>query len=269
MILGLSSYTYGWSIGVPGFPPPVPMDATALLERAAGHGIRAVQLCENLRLPLQSEVEAHRLREQARRHGIRLEVGSRNLTAAHGREMIEFARRVGARLIRFVVDGPGYRPAPGEIISCVRELLPDLDGFVLGLENHDRLPARLLRGVVEEVASDRVGICLDTANSLGAGEGLGTVVAELAPLAVNLHLKDFHIARVPHQMGFTVEGRPAGSGMLDLPWLLEEVARSGRCETAILELWTPPESSIEATVAKEEAWARQSLEVLQPLLNGR
>lgn len=269
MILGLSSYTYGWSIGVPGFPPAVPMDASALLERAACHGIRVVQMCENLRLPTQSEEWAHHFREQACRHGIRLEVGSRHLTAAHGREMIGFARRVGARLIRFVVDGPGYHPAPGEIVSCVRELLPDLEGLVLGLENHDRLPAHVLRGVIEAVASDRVGICLDTANSLGAGEGLQTVVAELAPLAVNLHLKDFHIARLPHQMGFTVEGRPAGAGMLDLPWLLGEVARFGRCETAILELWTPPESSIEATVAKEEAWARQSLEVLQPLLNGR
>ncbi|MFO1460167.1 MAG: sugar phosphate isomerase/epimerase family protein [Verrucomicrobiota bacterium] len=265
MILGLSSYTFGWSVGVPGHPPPAPMDARALLDRAAAHGVRVVQLCENLGMPLRSESFADDLREQARQRGLRLEVGSRRLTAAHGRELIGFARRVGARLVRFVVDGPQYHPTPREIVSVVRELVPELDGLVLALENHDRLPAHVLRGVLEAVASDRVGLCLDTANSLGAGEGLNTVVAELAPWTVNLHLKDFRVVRLPHQMGFTVEGRPAGAGMLDLPWLLREVARSGRCETAILELWTPPEDSLDATMAKEEDWARQSLETLRPL----
>jgi hypothetical protein len=33
----------------------------------------------------------------------------------------------------------------------------------------------------------------------------------------------------------------------------------------VLELWTPPESDIQRTIAKEEAWAAQSLAYLKPL----
>jgi sugar phosphate isomerase/epimerase len=108
-------------------------------------------------------------------------------------------------------------------------------------------------------------VCLDTANSLGAGEGLDTVLREVGPLAVNLHIKDFQIARVPHLMGFTVEGRPAGGGMLDVPAMLADLAPFKCCDTAVLELWTPPETDIGRTIAKEAAWAAQSLAYLKPL----
>ena len=119
--------------------------------------------------------------------------------------------------------------------------------------------------MIESAGSGRIGVCLDTANSLGAGEGLDTVLREVGPLTVNLHIKDFQITRVPHLMGFTVEGRPAGSGQLDVPRLLTEFASFHRCETAVLELWTPPEAELERTIAKEESWAAQSLAYLKPL----
>ena len=119
--------------------------------------------------------------------------------------------------------------------------------------------------MIEAAGCERIGVCLDTANSLGAGEGLEAVLAELAPLTVNLHLKDFSIERVPHLMGFTVTGRPAGRGFLDVPVLLAQLASFNRCHTAILELWTPPEPELAGTMAKEETWAAQSLEFLRPL----
>ena len=62
-----------------------------------------------------------------------------------------------------------------------------------------------------------------------------------------------------------VTGRPAGQGMLRIPWLLEEVRRHGRCQSAILELWTPPADTIEETIAREAAWAEESLVYLKPL----
>lgn len=143
--------------------------------------------------------------------------------------------------------------------------VPLLTRLKLGIENHDRFPAATLREMVENAGSDRIGVCLDTANSLGAGEGLDTVLRELGPLTLNLHIKDFHIARVPYLMGFTVEGRPAGAGQLDVPRLLTGFTPFHRCETTVLELWTPPEAEIERTVAKEESWAAQSLAYWKPL----
>lgn len=264
MELGIGSYTYGWAIGVPGHAPARPLDEQGLLDRAVRHGVRLVQVCDNLPLAQLPTARLYRFADRARDEGIQVEVGSRGLNRDAVMEMIGLARRVDARLIRFVIDGPSFHPAPAEVIRTLRDVKPLLDGMVLGLENHDRFPARTLRGIVEEAGSTSVGICLDTANSLGAGEGLATVISELAPSTVNLHIKDFRIARVPHLMGFTVEGRPAGEGMLDLGWVMGEVGRSGRCATAVLELWTPPEPSVDLTVAKEELWAARSLEYLKP-----
>ncbi len=265
MQLGISSYTYGWAIGVPGHGPARPMDEQDLLDRARRHGVKLVQVCDNLPLLGLSEDRVVRFRERSIEEGVRIEVGSRRLTVEHATEMIALARRLGAGLVRFVVDGPDHHPGAGDVVRVLRAIVPMLEGERIGIENHDRFPAATLRSIVEQVGSDRVGICLDTANSLGAGEGLATVVAELAPWTVNLHIKDFQIVRLPHLMGFQVEGRPAGGGLLDIPWLLAELGRHGRCETAVLELWTPPEPTLEDTIAKEEDWAGQSMAHLRPL----
>lgn len=264
MQLGISSYTYGWAIGLPGQEPPHPMREQELLDQALRKGVRLLQVCDNLPLHQLPSERLARFADRARAEGVRLEVGSRGLTASHLQEMIALARQVDARLIRFVMDGPDHHPTPAEVSKLLQEMEPALEGLQLGIENHDRFPARILRSILESVASDRIGICLDTANSLGAGEDLHTVLNALGPLTINLHIKDFQIERVPHLMGFTVTGRPAGQGMLDLPWLLTQLSQSGRCQTAVLELWTPPELSLTSTLAKEELWAVQSLEFLRP-----
>ena len=196
---------------------------------------------------------------------MQLEVGARRLTFGNVEAYATIARRLGAKLIRFVIDDADYHPTPEAVSIVLRQCVPLLAGLELGIENHDRFPAATLREMIESAGSDRIGVCLDTANSLGAGEGLDTVLRELGPLTVNLHIKDFQIARVPHLMGFTMEGRPAGGGMLDVPAMLADLAPFPRCETAVLELWTPPEPDLERTVAKEESWAAQSLEYLKPL----
>jgi hypothetical protein len=67
-------------------------------------------------------------------------------------------------------------------------------------------------------------------------------------------------------MGFVVEGRPAGQGRLDVPWLLERLRAAGRDANAILEQWPPPEATTHQTIAKEKAWARQSVSYLRTLI---
>ena len=83
---------------------------------------------------------------------------------------------------------------------------------------------------------------------------------------MNLHVKDFAIERPDHKMGFLVEGRPAGQGRLDVLWLLETLHGMGRDPNAILELWTPWQNGIEATVALEDAWAVASVAYLRGVL---
>lgn len=265
MILGLSSYTFGWAVGVPGHAPAHPLDEHGLLDKCREHGIKLLQIGDNLPLHTFDDARLNRLAERAAHEGVQLEVGARRLTLGNVEAYAAIARRLGAKLIRFVIDDAEYHPTPEAVSIVLRQSVPLLAGLKLGIENHDRFPAALLREMIESAGSDRIGVCLDTANSLGAGEGLDTVLRELGPLTVNLHIKDFHIARVSHLMGFTVEGRPSGSGMLDVPAMLADLAPFKRCDTTVLELWTPPETDIERTIAKEAAWAALSLAYLKPL----
>lgn len=268
MKLGLSSYTFGWAVGILGHAPPHPLDELGLLDRCREHGIRLLQIGDNLPLHTFDEARLEQLATRAAAEGVELEIGARRLTLERLEQYAAIARRVGSTLLRFVIDDADYHPSPEAVTQVLRQGVPLLAGLTLGLENHDRFAAATLRGMIESAQSDRIGVCLDTANSLGAGEGLETVLRELAPLAVNLHIKDFAIARVPHLMGFIVEGRPAGQGALDVPGLLKQLGAFRRCETAVLELWTPPETMLEDTIAKEAAWAGQSLAFLKPLFTG-
>ena len=267
MKLGISSYTYSWAVGVPGHKPPQPLDENGLLDKALEHGVALLQIGDNLPLHTFDLARLDRLACRAAHEGIRLEVGARRLTPERIAEYTAIARRVGANLIRFVIDDADYHPAPADVACVLRDAAPSLHGLTLGIENHDRFPAATLRSMIEAVGSDNIGICLDTANSLGAGEGIEAVAAVLAPITVNLHVKDFWIERVPHLMGFTVTGRPAGGGMLKLSALLERLAPYGRCHTAVLETWPPPEATLDATLAKEASWAEQSIGYLKPFFS--
>jgi len=265
MQLGISSYTFGWAVGVPGHPPAHPLDHQGLLDRCRQLGVNLLQVGDNLPLHTLTESRLDRFARAARETGVRLEVGARGLTLEHVTTYAGIARRVGATLVRFVIDDADHHPSPERVISLLRQAAPVLEGLTLGIENHDRFSAATLRTVIEEAGCDHIGICLDTANSLGAGEGIEAVAAELAPLTVNLHIKDFQVERVPHGMGFGVSGRPAGGGLLDLPPLLDRLRPFHRCHTAVLELWTPPEPQLAQTVAKEAGWAVQSMNYLRPL----
>jgi len=265
MILGLSSYTFGWNVGVPQHRPARPLEELGLLDQCQKLGVSLLQIADNLPLHTFDTSRLDRLADRAVRDGVQLEVGARGLALRNVQTYADIARRLGATLVRFVIDDTDYHPTPQQVAQLLRQSVPFLANLRLGIENHDRFPAATLRDMIVDAGSDRIGVCLDTANSLGAGEGLDTVLRELGPLTINLHIKDFSIRRVPHLMGFNVEGRPAGDGMLDVPRLLNTLATSARCETAVLELWTPPEPNLDLTRAKEEAWAAQSLAYLKPL----
>jgi sugar phosphate isomerase/epimerase len=146
--------------------------------------------------------------------------------------------------------------------------MPDFErlGICLAIENHDRFRAGILADILARVGCPKVGICLDTANSIGCVENLDTIVDILGDRTVNLHLKDHCIFRPPHHNGFVVEGRPAGRGQLDVPRLLSAIRELGRDPNVIVELWTPPEATTAETAAKEETWARESVDYLRRFL---
>ena len=263
MILGISSYSFTWAVGVPGHIPPSPLTELEVLGKAKELGVKLVQIADNMPLHLMNAGRIERLLSEAASAGIELEVGSNRMTSERLEQYITIAGNLNSKILRFVVDGEGYTPSVDEIVSIIKNAEPELRQrkIILALENHDRLLSREFARIINKINSGYVGICLDCANSLGAGEGFREVVSMLAPFAVNFHLKEVLIKRKFHKMGFDVEGKPFGQGQLPLEWMLGQLTE--KCRTAILEQWTPPEETMDKTIGKEADWATQSISYLR------
>ena len=265
MQLGLSTYSFTWAIGVPGHPPESPMTLGDLLHQAHRHGLAVVQIADNSPLHTLSRQELDELRRSAERLGVRIEVGMRGLIADDVKNYLEIAKTLGSDILRLVIDAAGYEPEIDEVIDTLRSLVPQFErsGIRLAIENHDRFLSGDFVRMVTESDPRWVGICLDSVNSMGAGEGALEVARILAPYTINLHLKEFTVRRVDHKMGFVIEGLPAGQGLLNIPALVAEIARHGQCRSAIIELWTPPEKALNDTIRKEAEWVDASVAFLK------
>lgn len=265
MQIGISSYTYTWAIGVPHSPPPHPMTAIGLLQRAAQLGVHRVQFADNLSLADLSDDDLGVFERRAQELKIAIEIGTRGIDPEHLLRHLQLCQRLQSPLLRIVPDKGKHHPSPGEVVETLKGVMGAFENadIILAIENHDRFTSPTIKGIIEQVGSKHLGVCLDTVNSFGALEGPEVVLGILGPLTVNLHVKDFAVVRASHMMGFSIEGRPAGQGQLNVPWLFETLKNYGRDPSAILELWTPPESNIAATIEKEHNWAGQSVQFLR------
>jgi len=129
--------------------------------------------------------------------------------------------------------------------------------ITLAIENYFDLSDQDLAAFVQRVNDERVGVCLDTANSTGFLEKPLKTTELLAPYVVSLHLKDFIVTKPV--MGYRISGVPLGQGWLNIPAVLETVSRTGRQPNVLLELWVDPAETPEATLRKEDDWVRQSV----------
>ncbi len=267
MKLGISSYTYTWAVGVPGSFPSRPFSALDLIDKAASAGVHLVQIADNLPLEKLPEEQFSTLLSHAGNKKVSIEMGGRGLTPEHTYNCLKTAETVHSPILRMVIDNHGYEPGLQTVIKIIRDLLYEFESrkIRLAIENHDRFKARDFEKIIQSVGSEWVGICLDSVNSIGAGEGFATVAEILLPYTINLHIKDFTIFRVSHKMGFVIEGRPAGRGMLNISETVKKLSGINRCKSAILELWTPPELILEDTIAKEDEWAQESIKFLKTL----
>lgn len=267
MRLGISSWSLPWSVGVRGYPPPrSPVDVFALVAKAADKGVEVVQIADNLPLDALDGAELARLRREAESRNVTLEVGTWGLEAGKLGRYIEIAERLESKVLRTVLRGSMSGPA--ELASAemaIKRVVPALEaaGVTLAVENNETFAAAEYALLVERAGSPHVGICLDTANSLGRPEPLTTVVERLAPYTMVVHAKDYTIQRVGTRMGFSVIGRPAGSGRVDFDLVLGSLRRQGRDQiSVIIEHWPPFQTDIEDTIRLEEQWLEESIDFL-------
>jgi len=268
MKLGIGSYTYMWSIGFPGAVPENPLDAFGLLARAVELGVQVVQFGPNLPLSDLCDADLGRVLAQARQHGLQIELATRTLDFDHLRSQLSLAEKLECSTLRTVPESVSGDVLPlSSIEESLRAILPEVrrTPVRLTLEN-GRIPARRLAELLDRLNSDRIGITLDTVNSLAIPEGTECVAEALARWTCSLHLKDFVVMREWHMMGFRVEGRPAGKGQLNVPGLLELLFAAGAECNAILELWPPQQASLSETVTLEHQWAKESVTYLRTLI---
>ena len=244
------------------------MQATELLQYAAQKNIGCVQFGDNLPLHLLSDGELEQLRETSIALGIKIEVGTRRLTEENIWLYLSIAKRLSSSFLRVVIDDAGYHPDEKAVVAELENLLPHSQkaNIILAIENHDRFSSKTLERIIKNTSESLVAICLDTANSLGAGEGFNEVLNVLAPYTINLHIKDITIKRLSHKMGFFVAGCAAGQGLLNIPEIIGVLKQYQRCQTATLEVWSQPEETIEKTVEKEKQWVEYSIDYLKNLL---
>ena len=268
MKLGIGSYAFAWNIGVPGLIPEHPMDVFEFVKTASNLGAEVVQIADNLPLHGMEDRKIQQLIKVCSRLGLSAEIGTRGLQVDRVKQYLKIAQRFDSPFLRLVVDDVGFEPSLDQIIRDVRLLLPVMQqrGVMLAIENHDRFKVKELVQIIEATDPQLVGICLDTANSLGAGEGIEEAMRYLAPFTVNLHVKDFVVDRVPSNMGFTVSGCPAGEGVIDVPSLLRRLSKNQNFFSVTLELWSDLMSDIEQTTAREHRWAAKSMTYLKSLV---
>ena len=263
MNLCIGTHTFPWAFGAQ--DPPLRMTLEQLMDKAVELECFGIQIADNYPLHELSESQLTAVIEYAQVKRLQLEVGCRGLIKHQVLEYLMIAQKIGAKFVRVVIDlHETFQPSKDQVIGIIKELLPSFEkaGVVLALENHDRFAAKELADIIQCTSDRWVGICLDTANSIGAGEGINEVLSHLAKYTINLHVKDLVFNRLSHQMGFIIQGAVAGSGELDIPHIIARVKQYGKLESILVEVWSDPLANETATIEREAQWAEESVRYL-------
>ena len=266
--IGVGSWTYPWGVGtIPEHLPAKRLLPADLVRKASRLGVRVVQVVDNLSLDQQPAQNLAEFRSAAIDEAIELEVGTRGVRPAHLRNYLRIAEDAGAKLVRTMAGWHGSPPPLSEVERDLREVLPAYRdaGVRIALENYEAYSTSDLGNLIESIADESLGVCLDLTNSFGALENKEEILGHLAAHAINLHLKDFAIERIEHLMGFAFRGRPVGEGRLPLADLFSTLAEIGRKPNVIVEHWTPFAGTLEKTLELENAWASRSVQFLKSL----
>lgn len=261
-MIGLGTYSFFWQHSS---EAPEPLSLPAMLRRTRDLGVGVFQICDYLPILGYSAAELRSLRSLADELGISLELGTRGLQQEHLATFLALAGVLGATLVRSMVNTAEHRPSLSEAEALLRASVPAFEaaGVTLALETYEQVPTTDLVALVESVASPSLGICLDPANSVAALELPRDVVERTAPYVRNIHVKDFAFTRRGGWVGFTLEGAPLGTGLLDYDHLVSTVKPDASSVNQIIEHWLPWQGSFDETSRLENLWNEQNIAYLR------
>lgn len=261
MKLGVGTYCFRWAIGHKDRVPDSPMTAMQVLEFAITERCQVVQYADNLPLDRLPKPDLKALANHASANGVALELGTQSFDARQVRSYLDIAEIIDARILRIALDAAdAVRP----LADLAKEFGPLLDrasqiNCRIAIENHFNFPSARMVDLLKLVDNPSLGVCLDVANSICAGEWPMVTVGILSPYAINLHLKDYQIFPDAYGVGFTITGRPLGEGRIDAAAVLGALPVTDDSMSVIVEHWLPYQQDIVALKAIEQDWTRKNL----------
>lgn len=264
-LIGLGSYAFFWRHSDRA-PRPLTLIDELRMTRESGLGV--FQICDYAPLLEMSERELRSAKAVADDLGLTIELGTKGIDVDHLTRFAELAALFDARLVRSMVLPIDRESGLAGVEEELRRILPRYAdaGITLALETYEQLPSAELVSLIESIGSPVLGICLDPANNVAALEHPRDVVERCAPYTKNLHIKDFAFTRTGGWVGFTLEGTPLGTGLLDLDHLLTTVDPPGRGITMITEHWLTWRGDYPETARLESEWTDATITTLKERL---
>lgn len=271
MRLGLGSYAYRWNIGIKDQQPANPMTPFDVLDAAEKMGLDLIQYADNMPLEALAPEELERLAALARDKGITLEVGTQCFNAEQVARYIEICKVISSKILRVALDAADAEIPVPELAEQLRPLVENAraEGIRIAIENHFNYPSPRMVELLKAVDDPALGVCLDVANSICAGEWPEETIAMLAPFTINLHLKDYVIEPDPYGVGFRIRGVPLGEGRADIPWILDQLAHCDPDMSVLVEHWLPLGDTLQKTMDLEQPWLDRTLKAAREFLKNR
>ena len=157
---------------------------------------------------------------------------------------IHAAKELGAAVCRRACGPFRLRRTPlaprdlAHVLGTVAETA-ESEGVTIAVENHQDYTADELAGIMREVDSSHVGVCLDTGNSIALLEDPLHTAETLAPFTHMVHLKEYFV--MPAQHGIDLVGTPIGTGVVDNKAIMDLLREKAPADVLYVTIENPLE----------------------------
>lgn len=209
------------------------------------------------------------LEKQAEEWNISIEIGTKGIEVSHLMRFLDIAKKFKSPILRTLPALFGKTAVFDEVKSNLAQVLPAFEqaGIIIVLENTEAFTAAEYVTLMEQINHPNLRLCIDLANALGKMEGPHYVFEKMMPYCANYHFKDVEIIRSQTLMGFSVTGKPSGSGQIPVKWVLNKLKSNNMFPSVIIELWPPLQENIDKTIELENNWATESVRNLKLIID--
>ena len=121
MTIGLSTYAFFWQWHDTATSP---LSLTDMIVKTAEWDVKLFQICDYPAIDSYDDAALSKLRQHAESCAVTLELGTRGVTPSHLSHYLHIAKRLGARLVRSMVNTADHRLTPEEAVRMLGQSTP-------------------------------------------------------------------------------------------------------------------------------------------------